>query len=638
MVGTQNHLALGDLDGDGHIDVVTVGGSDGVDVAVAYGDGHGGFTPARIAVLAGLSTAGEDVALADVDGDGRPELVVAIEQEQDRPSPGRGIAVVHVGSDRGLSAPSHPTSLAAAKRVLAADLDADGHPDLVVDSSLLRGLGAGRFAPARSLAPGKRPGLEHAVRGRDLLASYDFERDGAQRLAVVARAGVPVPSADVRATDITRGLLVTGHSVSQLLSDPGLGAVLVDPLGLWFSRPAAGERYSRPVPVVLPRAARVGAVADLDGDGRSDLVSADELGTIHVLRNAGEAPLAQPLLPPRAPYFGADHSVRLRVGCSAGAGGCSGTLELAGELHAVTIPAGGATQLRVLVRHAKRALDVRFRAPLGGARQRVRLDAPTPAQRIESCSGGGNPLLARSPRYTVFDSPDGYGLVVCTRATGAQRSFSARASDSAVALHGGFVAAIEDVCPGGFEGCILGVAERGFPSGRTITRFELGDTVGALPAGRHGALAWVTCPTDGETLYCARRPGEQRAVYRLDRRGVKRLAQGRGIDVDSLRTHAGGRGFSWRQDGRRHTSSWRGAPPATLPEPPVRVVVRPLRTHPLGASRGSVPPLGTSGGAMRLLGRRDASMLLLATSRGSHAPARDERWIRAPAPAVPVGL
>lgn len=81
-VGRQpNDVTLGDVDGDGHPDVVTANiGSR--DVSVLRGDGKGGFTPApgspiRVGIAAHL------VVLGDFDRDGRLDLAVTEHDSND---------------------------------------------------------------------------------------------------------------------------------------------------------------------------------------------------------------------------------------------------------------------------------------------------------------------------------------------------------------------------------------------------------------------------------------------------------------------------------------------------------------------------------------------------------------------------
>jgi hypothetical protein len=91
-------VAAGDLDGDGRGDVVALTG-DG-DTLVFTGDGHGFFTreTARIPRFAG-SCEGAHVELADLDGDGRDEVIASFAEERssvaakDRCPSGGGITV-----------------------------------------------------------------------------------------------------------------------------------------------------------------------------------------------------------------------------------------------------------------------------------------------------------------------------------------------------------------------------------------------------------------------------------------------------------------------------------------------------------------------------------------------------------------
>jgi hypothetical protein len=171
-------------------------------------------------------------------------------------------------------------------------------------------------------------------------------------------------------------------------------------------------------------------------------------------------------------------------------------------------------------------------------------------------------LLAQAPRFTLVSTRP--GVTVCTRSTGTRMPLSEDAIDVATAAYGSYAAATEDVCPGGFEGCWVGIVVLRLPSRQVVTKFEFGTSVGRLAAGRGGALALLTCTPLDENAECLPGARDEQALYRLDGRGLKQIASGPRIDARSLRTAPGGRGFTWREAGRLRTARWTGSPPARL--------------------------------------------------------------------------
>lgn len=81
MGDSNSSVHLADLNGDGHLDIVTTGiplvdptfgDVAGNTVSVAFGDGRGNFSSGRNYVGTGLSYS---LAIADFNGDGKPDVV-----------------------------------------------------------------------------------------------------------------------------------------------------------------------------------------------------------------------------------------------------------------------------------------------------------------------------------------------------------------------------------------------------------------------------------------------------------------------------------------------------------------------------------------------------------------------------------
>lgn len=170
--------------------------------------------------------------------------------------------------------------------------------------------------------------------------------------------------------------------------------------------------------------------------------------------------------------------------------------------------------------------------------------------------------LARAPKFTLLLVNN--VVSVCTLGSETVEPFSDEAIPVAVAVYGPYAAATEDVCPGGFEGCWVGVTVLSLPRRDIVTTFHFGTSIGQLAVGAHGTLALITCRPLDENAECESGASDQRELYRLDGRGLKRIAGGPSIRSSSLRTLPGGRAFTWRQNGHTHTSRWTGAPPVRL--------------------------------------------------------------------------
>jgi hypothetical protein len=232
-------FAVADFNGDGKLDVASVGsttvtGREG-GLQISLGNGNGTFTALAIAPVdyEVWNTAIGSIASGDFDGDGKPDLVVV-------PSlyDARGVYVLLGNGDGTFSDPVNYALPAQGGTVTVADLNGDGHLDLVVTPLIVKdaapvntvyvllGKGDGTFHPATQVVTGDSP---------TSLAVADFNGDGIADLAVLV-----VPKNYAGAVAI---LLGNGDGTFQT---PVLHA--------------AGQ-----APVFV-------ATADLNGDGKADLV------------------------------------------------------------------------------------------------------------------------------------------------------------------------------------------------------------------------------------------------------------------------------------------------------------------------------------------------------------------------------
>jgi len=155
-VKAHNHgLAVAEVNGDGRLDI-TVGHQETGSIAVLLGDGSGRFTPGPGSPIR-LGRGFYPHALADVDGDGRLDLVA--------PDILGSAIVVALGDGRGgfSAAPGSPIHVKARPFfVLLEDLNGDGRTDIVAthddsdDVDVLLGEGGGRFRSTGGFHAGGR--------------------------------------------------------------------------------------------------------------------------------------------------------------------------------------------------------------------------------------------------------------------------------------------------------------------------------------------------------------------------------------------------------------------------------------------------------------------------------------------------
>jgi hypothetical protein len=284
-------LAVADLNGDKRLDIVLTHygetdagftGSDDVVVLLAKKDGS--FR--RLVRPAGSGPTA--LAIGDFNDDGKPDLATANNADHASVFVGHGDGTFDDPLDVPISAPF-------ASGIAAADLDGDGNLDLATANSLI---GAGRSARSASVVLGRGdgtfdPATEYLVGGPQPVLPVIVDLNGDGALDIAMPDGWPTEFVSVLfgigdGTFGTSVQLTVGHNAHSLVATdlngdtyPDLVAGSVTDggeltgkgsgIGILFG--AAGGSFAPKVEIWGPGFGDViGAAADLDEDGKVDLI------------------------------------------------------------------------------------------------------------------------------------------------------------------------------------------------------------------------------------------------------------------------------------------------------------------------------------------------------------------------------
>jgi hypothetical protein len=276
--GCPLEIAAGDLNGDGKPDIVLTTVSTST-ILVMLGNGDGTFQAPVAYGLGSRAFNPYQVVIADVNGDGKPDLVVAEEAE------GYGSLVcVLLGNGDGTfqAAATYGTGGDFAHSVAVADVNGDGKPDLVVTNSnsssvgVLLGIGDGTFLPAVTYPTGG---------GAFWVAIADVNGDGKPDVLVANwtsnSVGVLLGNGDgtfqAPVTYSSGGAEPWGIAVADVNGDGKLD-ILVANAGSGSVGVLLGNgdgTFQAPVTYGSGQYSTSIVATDVNGDGKPDLVLAD---------------------------------------------------------------------------------------------------------------------------------------------------------------------------------------------------------------------------------------------------------------------------------------------------------------------------------------------------------------------------
>ncbi len=237
-------VAVGDIDGDGHMDIVAASHSGGL--VSLFGDGKGTFRVVRTG-LPGREFSSQAITLVDADGDGKLDIVASADGALDNAQFQTQVRVyLYRGAAGWQFNPGGITGGLFSNSVQAWDFDRDGKADILTASHYIGGLtllwknlGTGSFAPVRF------PEIE--------IYAYHF----GSAPGTFGKARVPAfADAYYMITNQPREARATGISVYSF--DQGKWARH----RVWRKKDGETSQYAV-------------AMGDLDGDGLDDIVFPD---------------------------------------------------------------------------------------------------------------------------------------------------------------------------------------------------------------------------------------------------------------------------------------------------------------------------------------------------------------------------
>ena len=304
--GTPSGIAIADFDGNGKPDIATSNLSGGYDVLLHANDPRSRqMFPPALRYQANASGVESDVATADFNSDGRPDLAVVNESE----------VRVQLRTSTGFAPPKvYPDD--GADKIVVGDVNSDGRLDVITGGNLdfapqigikvMLGMPADTlsqpvmyFAPLNASSPGDMVLADATGDGvLDVVMTVDTGSTFVIEIMKGAGDGTFTPgSLSTGATSDPGGVAVgdlNGDTVPDVVAAcPGTGQIK-------FFQGLGNNVFLSPVSIALPIMPSAVCLGDVDGDGDADIVAVTKdptrtVGSVGVVKNAGGGNFAAPV-------------------------------------------------------------------------------------------------------------------------------------------------------------------------------------------------------------------------------------------------------------------------------------------------------------------------------------------------------
>jgi hypothetical protein len=299
---TANALAVGDFRGTGKLDVVMASDNSSNTVAVLPGNGNGTFAVVP-GFAAGLSPVG--MAVGDFNGDGKPDLVTS----------GVGGLNVFLNNGDGTFRAGPTLATGDVSNVVVADFNGDGKADIAAVTGVgiievFLGKGNGTFQTPQVINLGINDSITAMVAGTfvtgkrpDLAVAVQFSTGtipGAVRVLLNNGSGTFSKGQTINLSGEAEGL-----AAADVNGDGKTDLVTIDFLFSNFTRSVAvflgngNGTFQAPILTPTGLAPTSLAVGDFNGDGKPDLVLVDYFDTdesVLVMSGNGDGTFGKPLV------------------------------------------------------------------------------------------------------------------------------------------------------------------------------------------------------------------------------------------------------------------------------------------------------------------------------------------------------